>query len=441
MVQKLESSTSFSRQLQVSRHQLDNGLKILVRHIPNAPVSGCWAVYRVGSRNEKPGITGISHWVEHMLFKGGGKLRKGDVGRLVSSVGGEYNGFTSKDFTAYFEILPADKIETGLMIESERMTNAAFDPREVESERTVVISEREGNENDPEFLTVEELFLSAFRFHPYRWSEGGLKHDLMGITRDDLFQHYRRYYVPSNAILVVVGPHPPKKILPKIEEHFKSLETSDKPPEPSVTEPPQTGERRVDLRLPSEADYVKVGYRTPAFGNEDVFSLMMLDAILSGVRLFAFGPGQTSGRSARLYRALVEKKIATQASSDFWPTIDPSVFTLDLTVWEGVKVDRAEKLLFGEVEKIQKHSPTKHELDRALAQVKAQYAYALDGVARQGFVIGIFELVISFETVARLVEKLSRVTPQMVSDVAQKYLIPQNRTVSRCIGIRNQHGP
>ncbi len=436
----MEPVLSPTRRLEVSRHQLDNGLKVLIRHIPNAPVSGCWAIYRVGSRNERPGITGISHWVEHMLFKGGGKLGKGDIGRLVSSVGGEYNGFTSKDFTAYFEILPADQVETGLLIESERMMNAAFDPREVESERTVVISEREGNEDEPEFLAVEELFLTAFRFHPYRWSEGGLKPDLQRITRDDLFQHYRQYYVPSNALLVVVGPYAPAKMLPKIEKYFGSLQTAPKPAEPSVVEPAQTGERRVDLHLPSEADYVKVAYHTPGFGSEDIYSLMMLDSVLSGVRLFAFGPGQTSGRSARLHRALVERKIATQASSEFFPTIDPSVFNLDMTLWEGVSVDRAEKLLLAEVEKIQNRPPSRHELERALAQIKAQYAYALDGVARQGFVIGIFELIISFETMARLIEKFSQVTPEMVSEVAQRYLTEKNRTVCRVTGVRNQHG-
>ena len=151
----MEPVLSLSRKLEVSRHELDNGLKVLIRHIPNAPVSGCWVIYKVGSRNERTGITGISHWVEHMLFKGGGKLAKGDIARLVSNVGGEFNGFTSKDFTAYYEILPADQIQTGLLIESERMMNAAFDPREVEKERTVVLSEREGNENDPEFQAVE----------------------------------------------------------------------------------------------------------------------------------------------------------------------------------------------------------------------------------------------------------------------------------------------
>ncbi len=436
----MEPVLSLSRKLEVSRHELDNGLKVLIRHIPNAPVSGCWTIYQVGSRNERPGITGLSHWVEHMLFKGGGKLAKGDIGRLVSNVGGEFNGFTSKDFTAYYEILPADQIETGLLIESERMMNAAFDPREVEKERTVVVSEREGNENDPEFQAMEELFLTAYRFHPYRWSEGGVKADLLRITRDELYQHYRQYYVPSNALLVVVGPYSPSKIFPKIQEYFSPLQSSTKPPQPDVAEPPQNGERRVDLRVPSEADFVKVAYHTPAFGNEDVYSLMMLDAVLSGVRLFAFGPGQTSGRSTRLYRALVEKKIATQASSEFFPSVDPSIFGLDMTVWDGVSVERAEKALFDEIDKIRKQQPSKHELERAMAQVKAQYAYALDGVARQGFVIGIFELVISFETMARLVEKLSQVTPEMVSEASERYLTEKNRTVCRTFGIRNDHG-
>ena len=436
----MEKSVSLFRELQVNRHTLDNGLKVLIREIPDAPVSGCWTIYRVGSRNERPGVTGISHWVEHMLFKGGGKLHKGDIGRLVSRVGGEYNGFTSKDFTAYFEVLPADQLETGLLIESERMMNAAFDPREVESERTVVVSEREGNENDPEFQAVEELFLSAYRFHPYRWSEGGLKQDLLRITRDDLFEHYRRYYVPGNALLVVVGPQSAKKILAKVEDYFGPLAKADKPSDPNATEPAQNGERRVELRAPSEADYVKVAYHTPGFGNEDIYALMMLDAVLSGVRLFAFGPGQASGRSARLYKALVERRIATEASSEFWPTVDPSVFALDVTVWEGVSVDRAERVLMDEIERIQKTPPSKHELERAIAQMRAQYAYTLDGVARQGFVIGIFEMITSFETLAGLVERLEKISPEKISEIARRYLTVQNRTVCRLAGIRNQHG-
>ena len=429
---------SLFHQLRVHRHVLGNGLKVLVREIPDAPVCGTWMIYRVGSRNEMPGITGISHWVEHMLFKGGGKLRKGDIGRLISTMGGEYNGFTSKDFTAYYEVLPADKIDTGLLIESERMAHAAFRPGEVEKERTVVLSEREGNENDPEFSAVEELYLSSFRFHPYRWSEGGIKGDLQRITRDQLFEHYRKYYAPSNALLVVVGPFTAKSIIPRIEKYFGKMQTRERPPDPAIVEPVQNGERRVELVVPSEADYVKVAYHTPGFGNEEIYSLMMLDAVLSGVRLFAFGPGQTSGRSARLYRALVEKKIATEASSEFWPTIDPSILALDLTVWDGVQIDEAEKRLFDEVEKIKSNPPEKHELERAISQIHAQYAYTLDGVTRQGFVIGIFEMITSFETLANLVQKLERVTPEDISSVARKYLTVKNRTVCKSVGIRRE---
>jgi zinc protease len=415
---------------------LDNGLEVLVREIPNAAVSGCWTLYRVGSRNERLGITGTSHMVEHMLFKGGGKLGKGDIGNLVSRVGGEYNGFTTKDFTAYYEILPADQIETGLMIEAERMANAAFDPKEVDSERSVMLSEREGNENDPEFQTMEELFLTAYRIHPYRWSEGGLKQDIVRINRDDLVDYYHRYYVPSNAVLVVVSPYPASQVIPKIENYFGAIDAKKPPSLPVETEPTQVAERRVELRVPSEADYVKVAYHTPSFENQDVYPLIMLDSVLGGIRLFAFGQGMTSGRSLRLYKALVEKKIASYASSEFWPTIDPSVFMLDMTVWDGVPIDKAEKLLLAQVDKIQTKPPAKNELERALSQVKAQYAYALDGVTRQGFLIGIFELVTSFETMDILVEKLSKVTAEQVSEVARKYLSPQNRTVCRCVGIR-----
>ncbi len=431
------SSNRSSRSLlPVTRQRLDNGLEVLVREIPHAAVSGCWALYRVGSRNERLGITGTSHMVEHMLFKGGGKLGKGDIGKMVTRLGGEYNGFTTKDFTAYYEILPADHIETGLMIEAERMMNAAFDPKEVDAERSVMLSEREGNENDPEFQCMEELFLTSYRIHPYRWSEGGLKQDIARIEREDLIDYYHKYYAPENAVLVIVGPHKASQILPHVEKYFASAEPRGKPAEPVEAEPTQVGERRVGLRAISEADYIKVAYHTPKFDNADIYSLIMLDAVLGGIRLFAFGPGQTSGRSLRLYKALVERKIASYASSEFWPTIDPSVFMLDMTVWNGVPVDRAEKALLGEVDKLLSKPPAKNELERALSQVKAQYAYALDGVTRQGFLIGIFELVTSFETIDALVQKLSSVTPEQTSEAARKYLSPENRTVCRSVGIR-----
>ena len=162
---------------------LENGLKVILRPIPDTKALSCWVTYRVGSRNEVPGMTGSTHWVEHMLFKGGGKLKKGEIDHLISRVGGKMNAFTDTDFTTYFETIPATEMDTALMIESERMRNAAFDPKEVEAERTVVISEREGAENQPEFLAEEELWGLAFHVHPYHWTATRSTSTTSGTTR------------------------------------------------------------------------------------------------------------------------------------------------------------------------------------------------------------------------------------------------------------------
>jgi len=185
--------------------KLANGLGVLTKEIHTSPVVTVWAWYKVGSRNEREGITGCSHWVEHMLFKGGIRFKKGDIFKQVARVGGYNNGFTSQDYTIYFESLPADKVELGLDIESDRMANAAFDPAETESERTVIISEREGAENNPEYLLSEEVMGTAFRHHPYRWPIVGYMSDLQTTTRDELYDYYRTYYGPNNAMLLVVG--------------------------------------------------------------------------------------------------------------------------------------------------------------------------------------------------------------------------------------------
>src|SRR3989442_7425497 len=177
---------------------LDNGVKVILRPIPDTKALSTWVVYRIGSRNEVPGMTGSTHWVEHMLFKGGGKLGKGDIDKMISRLGGKMNAFTDTDYTMYFETIPASAMETALMIESERMRNAAFDPKEVEAERTVVISEREGAENQPDFAVEEELWGLAFHVHPYHWTAMGCKQDLATLTQDPRNRPYRRDYPPKN---------------------------------------------------------------------------------------------------------------------------------------------------------------------------------------------------------------------------------------------------
>ncbi|MBC7256238.1 MAG: insulinase family protein, partial [Chloroflexi bacterium] len=187
------------------RVTLDNGLEVILKEVHAAPIISTWLWYRVGSRNELGGDTGISHWVEHMLFKGSARFPKGEIMRAVDRLGGYINAMTSHDFTVFYTTLPSAHAELALEIEADRMASAKFAPAEVEAERTVIIAEREGGENEPSYMLAEEVCASAFRVHPYHHQTIGWKEDLLRLTRDHLYAHYRRYYLPNNAILVVVG--------------------------------------------------------------------------------------------------------------------------------------------------------------------------------------------------------------------------------------------
>ncbi|MDW8270465.1 MAG: pitrilysin family protein, partial [Anaerolineae bacterium] len=229
---------------------LDNGLQVLLREVHRMPIVALLLAYRVGSRQEAPGYSGISHWVEHMLFKGTSTHPQGGFDRLIQREGGVFNGFTSIDWTVYYEMLPADRIELALRIESDRMTNGLFDPQEVETERGVILAEREGRENQPRFLLREQVHSLSFVRHPYRNPVIGWKEDLQRLTRDDLYRHYRTYYVPNNAVIAAVGDFETDAMLDRIAAWFGPLPAgpaNDYTPPP---EPPPRGERRVHLTGP-----------------------------------------------------------------------------------------------------------------------------------------------------------------------------------------------
>ena len=204
----------------VQRHTLDNGMTILIKEMHHAPVASFWVWYRVGSGDEVPGITGISHWVEHMLFKGTAQFPAGEIDRQISRCGGELNGLTWLDFTAYVEDLPSHEVDLAYRIEADRMAGSLFDPDEVAAERTVIISERQGAENEPRFLLDEEVKAAAFRLHPYRHDTIGDLCDLQRIGRDDLWRHYSTYYVPNNAVAVLVGDVDAPQALRRLSELF-----------------------------------------------------------------------------------------------------------------------------------------------------------------------------------------------------------------------------
>ncbi len=411
---------------------LANGLKVILRPMPDTKALSCWVTYRVGSRNEVPGMTGSTHWVEHMLFKGGGKLKKGEIDRLISRVGGKMNAFTDTDFTTYFETIPASEMDTALMIESERMRNAAFDPKEVEAERTVVISEREGAENQPEFLTEEELWGLAFHVHPYHWTAIGYKQDLARLERDPLYQHYLRYYAPNNAFLVLVGGFDPAVAMQHIRESFTPLKPEPTPPAMRLVEPEQHGERRSDLDQPGATDLLSMGWHIPPFVHDDTPALILLATILGGWHgLTPFAAGDWHSRSNRLYRALVDAKLATDVSVRQELKLDPALLIASATLANRVPLDRVERVLDREVDRLRKTPASKAEMDRAKRQVGAWYRYEHDGVTYQGMLLSTLEALSGWDAGETLLAKVDRLRPEQVREVARRYLIEDHRSVVR----------
>jgi zinc protease len=415
--------------LPVSETILDNGLTVLIQESHAAPVVSCWVGYRVGARNEGPGITGASHWVEHMTFKGTEELRPGEIFRLTARHGGSNNGFTSDDCTVYYETLPAAALDLALRVESQRMASALFDAEETERERTVILAEREGSENNPRYLLSERMGEAAFRLHPYRNPVIGHRDDLLSMTRDDLFRHYRSYYAPQNAALVIAGDVEAAEAFEQVRSCFDGIPpgsgTLPDPPE----EPAQAEERRVELRKPGAAATMSVAYHTPASDHPDAYPLALLDAVLSGAKATSWSGGGYMGRSARLYRALVEPRIAVSAGSSFRFSLDPYVFSASLTLQEGADREQAEEVLLRTLEGVAATPPTAEELSRTLRQVEAQFAYGREGATSQAYALLSFQLLGHWSNLPRHVDRLRAVTADDVARVAAAYLRPENRTV------------
>jgi zinc protease len=413
----------------VHRTVLDNGLTVLLKETHVAPVATCWIWYRVGGRNERPGLTGISHWTEHMMFKGTPDFPKGKIMRQINKNGGVLNGFTAQDHTAYFETLPADRIELGLRIEADRMANSVFDPDEVASERTVIISERQGAENSPAFLLYEEVAAAAFQVHPYGHQVIGWKEDLQRITRDDLWQHYRTYYGPHNAVLVLVGDFDGPSMLEQVENHFGPIPAGPPPPPMNVVEPPQRAERRATVRQPGTTAYFQAVYHTPGARHPDYYPLLVLDAVLSGAKPMSFSSPSVTSKSARLYRALVETELATYASSSFSSSVDPSLFGFFATVRAGRTLDEVEAAMLTEIQRTVDEPVEEAELAKTIKQSRAQFAYANESVSDQAHWLGRMETIESYQRLYTFLDHLTAVTQEDVQRVAQAYLTPSNRTI------------
>src|SRR5262245_19661469 len=257
------------------RATLDNGLTVLIREEHTAPLVSLWCWYHVGSKDERPGITGVSHWVEHMNFKGTTNIPRDQVKGIIEQFGGTWNGYTWIDQTTYLETATKDALDRMLFIEAERMANCLYHPEDCESERSVIISELHGGENDPDQFLDQEVIATAFKAHPYRHPTIGWLTDLETMTRDDLYGYYKRYYVPNNASLVIVGDVDTDEALRRAEHHFGKIPMGAAPPRQKTVEPEQTGERRVTIRKPGTTAYLKLAYHAPAIGDSRFYALLL----------------------------------------------------------------------------------------------------------------------------------------------------------------------
>jgi zinc protease len=415
---------------QIVSFNLNNGLKILLKEIHTSPIISHWVWYRVGSRYETAGKTGISHWVEHMQFKGTPTFPAGVLDRAISRDGGLWNAFTHLDWTTFFETMPADKVDLSLNLESDRMINSVFDPEEVDSERTVIISEREGSENDPLFKLEEAMQLAAFKTHPYRNEVIGSIEDLRAITRDDLYQHYRSYYNPANAVIAMAGDFKTDEMFEKIRQRYEAIPAQMVPPSGDLREPALQQEERIEVTGPGETTYIEMTWRAPAASEEDFFIFTVLDSLFTGPSgLNMFGGGGISNKTSRLYRTLVEKELAVSVNGSLQATLDPYLYGITITVRPDSSPENVLQKLDDEIARLLDSPVTQAEIDRAVKQARAMFIYGSENITNQGFWLGYSEMFSHYSWFLEYVKNLEQVTAEKLLAKAREYLSPQRRVL------------
>lgn len=408
---------------------LRNGLQVRLKEIRTSPLVSCWMWYRVGSRNEKPGKTGISHWVEHMQFNGTPKYPSGVLDRAINRIGATWGAGTWMDWTFYNETMPSDRIELALDLESDRMVNCTYDTPVVETERTVIISERQGKENEPVVRLAEEVRAAAFRVHSYHHDVIGDLVDLKTISRDDLHAHYRRYYTPRNAVLAIAGDFHATALIKLVRKYFGGVPGREKHKFIPRMEPQQLGEKRVIVEGPGEAPFVAVTFHTPPGDHPDFLPLVTLDSLLSGASSLNYHGGGISNKTSRLYRELVEGELAAAVSGSLPLTIDPYIYTISAAVRTDREAESVVEVIIQEIDKLLQEKVNVDEVNKAIKQSRAIFAYGSESISNQAFWLGRADMFASYKWFETYLDQIAEVTPESIIEVAQKYLVPQNRTV------------
>ena len=394
----------------------------------HAPVVSLWVWYHVGGRNEVPGTTGMSHFLEHMLFKGTPTHPKGDLDRLLARYGAMWNAFTNEDVTCYFETVPKARYHTALELEADRMRNALISLEETEAERTVIVSEREGLENDPSFLLGEELQAVAFSRHPYGQGVIGSKDEIKLMPRDGLYAHYHRFYAPNNAYVVVVGDDDAAHLADMAAKAFESLEPSrDLGQPPRAPEPPQRGERRIVVhRAGGTLPLVMMAFRAPRATDPRAPALAALAVTLAGT---SAGSDGASGRSSRLHRAIVEKGLATDVDVSFRLTKDPHLFWVDATLRPETAHLEVERIMLRELEKVATEEIGDAEFARVKRQLLAATAFGTDTITWRAYRCGEILSTGAATSIVEWYDKLAAVTREQIREAAAATFTESSRNV------------
>jgi len=399
---------------------LDNGLKVILMEDHSVPVISRWTFYRVGSENERPGITGISHFMEHMMFNGSAKYGPKEFDRVLESNGGYSNAFTSEDMTAYYEDFASNVLELCVDLDSDRMKSLALDPKYVISEMDVVKEERRLSvDNSVEGAMYEELGALAYKAHPYGWPVLGWMSDLEGITRDDAVSYFKTHYAPNNAILVIVGDFDTKKALELVHKYYDDIPAQTPPGPVRTVEPEQQGERRAELHKAAEMPAILVGYHIPDVKSNDIYALDVLQYVLS------------EGESSRLYKKLVrDLGIAVYAGASASWNIAPALFTVDVKAKPDKTAAECEAAVYDILADIASNGITPAELTKAKNQVAANFYRSMQTVNGKARKVGMYEIYFGdFNEILKVRDRYQAVTADDVKRVANTYFAPRNRTV------------
>ncbi len=390
----------------IERRTLDNGLTVVAERRGLGPVVFSGVVYQVGSRDERPGLTGVSHLLEHMMFKGTEKYGKGDVAAIVERNGGELNAFTSEDVTMYYEVFARDRWELALEIEAERMVNLKVDAAELDSEREVVLEERAMYLDIPAVELSEELTAAVFRESPYRWPIIGWEADIRAITRDDMVEHYRKFYAPTNASLVVVGDVDADDVFAAAEKHFGAIPAGAAIDRRIPREPELKACTRLQMDRPVNLPQLQMLFRAPEIRTRDAEVTYLLANVLSGTR------------TSRLDMALLETHRAGDVHVQYHAKADPSTFTVLVEGHDDVPLETVEGIVWTELERLAENGPERAELDRALNQVEAHHVFALQSPSNRGFSLGWHEAHGDVNYADDLVGRLGTVTVEELQEMA-----------------------